>query len=285
MASYRFCRTDDVPLLVDAYNRCYRVHLGGLPEMTVDEFRRAVRELDLWCSSCMLATAAGAAIAVLLAAKRETENLVHVIGVHPEHLRRGHGRHLVASLGAKLSILGPRRITAEVPADWAGVCAFFEACGFRRERSYADFERQPDPGPFDARGIIVPVTIDDLLAGGILDPDAPRCWERAPRCLMKVRDRVRGIALAADTLEAYVLYRDAGAGAPREILALGCADEGRREVLLGLLIRQLGAAGPAPVRISRAWSGEIPFELLERWGFRRARAYAGYTAEAGAVLN
>ena len=48
MASYRFCRTDDVALLVAAYNRCYRPHFPDEPELTVDAFRLLIRERNLW---------------------------------------------------------------------------------------------------------------------------------------------------------------------------------------------------------------------------------------------
>ena len=73
MASFRFCRTDDVPLLVEAYNACYHVHFPDLPPMTVDRFKRAAREIDLWASSCMVAVVDSKPAAVLLATKRDTE--------------------------------------------------------------------------------------------------------------------------------------------------------------------------------------------------------------------
>ena len=118
MSSYRFCRTDDMQLLADAYNACYRPHFDGLAEMTVERFKGLIRELDLWCSSCMVASdEAGRPIGVLLAGKREQEkeNLIWAVGTHPDHLRQGHARHLMTSLSSKLAILGPPRLLAELP--------------------------------------------------------------------------------------------------------------------------------------------------------------------------
>ena len=83
--------------------------------MTPAAFKRSIRDLQVWCSSCMVAFAGADPIGVLIGAKRPSGTLVHRIAVHPDHRRQGHGRHLLASLGSKLAILGPPRIVAEVP--------------------------------------------------------------------------------------------------------------------------------------------------------------------------
>ena len=57
MVAYRFCRPDDIPLLVTAVNRCYDAHFGGHDLLTVDDFRREMREVHLWPSNCMVALA------------------------------------------------------------------------------------------------------------------------------------------------------------------------------------------------------------------------------------
>ena len=54
MPSYRFCRTDDIPLLVDALNDCFGVHFPEQGERSTDDFKREIGELDVWCSSCMV---------------------------------------------------------------------------------------------------------------------------------------------------------------------------------------------------------------------------------------
>jgi hypothetical protein len=50
------------------------------------------------------------AIGVLIGAKRLSGTLVHKIAVHPDQRRQGHGRHVLASRGSKLAILGPPRM-------------------------------------------------------------------------------------------------------------------------------------------------------------------------------
>ena len=57
MSSYRFCRTDDIALLVDALNRCWLPYFPDETPMTAPAFKRSIRDLQVWCSSCMVAFA------------------------------------------------------------------------------------------------------------------------------------------------------------------------------------------------------------------------------------
>ncbi len=216
-------------------------------------------------------------IAVLMATKREHQALIWRVGVHPEHLRQGHGRHLMTSLSSKQAILGPPKMVAEVPQSLKGVCAFLEACGWRREVEYTDFVLR-DPA---ARGesvepsdLVIPTTIDELIANEAFDAAAHRCWARSPATLVNRKDSIRGLAVASDVrIEAYLLFEE------RRLLALGCADEDRREVWLGLLLRQFGGADPRPALFERAHPGEVPFELLRSCGFEPSTRSLGYVTE------
>ena len=133
MVAYRFCRPDDIPLLVHAVNRCFDVHFGSSQPLTVDEFRREMREEHLWPSNCMVATAGEEPVAVILGTKESHEVRVRRIGVAPGHQRHGHGRHLLESLGKKLAVLGPPVLVAEVPVDLTDAVAFFKALGWRED--------------------------------------------------------------------------------------------------------------------------------------------------------
>ena len=137
--SYRFCRTDDIGLLVDALNRCWSPYFPDEPPMTPATFKRSIRDLQVWCSSCMVAFSGSDPIGVLIGAKRPSGTLVHKIAVHPDHRRQGHGRHLLTSLGSKLAILGPPRIIAEVPETFAAACALFSASGYVQEAILTDY--------------------------------------------------------------------------------------------------------------------------------------------------
>ena len=118
--------------------------------MTAATFKRSIRDLQVWCSSCMVAFSGSDPIGVLIGAKRPSGTLVHKIAVHPDHRRQGHGRHLLASLGSKLAILGPPRIIAEVPETFTAASALFDACGYVNEAVLTDFvlerERVRCPG-------------------------------------------------------------------------------------------------------------------------------------------
>jgi len=103
MPAYRFCRTDDIDLLVRALNRCWAPHVPGEPLMTAAAFKRSIRDLQVWCSSCMVAFADGDPIAVLIGAKRPSATLVHRIAVHPDHLR--HPSALLANISRPTSLV------------------------------------------------------------------------------------------------------------------------------------------------------------------------------------
>ena len=80
------------------------------PAMTPATFKRSIRDLQVWCSSCMVAFSGSDPIGVLIGAKRPSGTLVQKTAVHPDHRRQGHGRHLLASLviedgGARLKQL------------------------------------------------------------------------------------------------------------------------------------------------------------------------------------
>ena len=139
MSAYRFCRTDDIGLLVDALNRCWAPHFPDEPLMTAARFKRSIRDLQVWCSSCMVAFAGSAPIGVLIGAKRSSATLIQQIAVHPDHLRQGHGRHLLTSLSSKLAILGPPHIVAEVPDRFVAPRALFGACGYFEEERLTDY--------------------------------------------------------------------------------------------------------------------------------------------------
>ncbi|MBI3263857.1 MAG: GNAT family N-acetyltransferase, partial [Acidobacteria bacterium] len=230
MSAYRFCRTDDMALLVDALNRCWSPYFPDEPPMTPAAFKRSIRDLQVWCSSCMVAFSGSDPIGVLIGAKRPSGTLVHKIAVHPDHRRQGHGRHMLASLGSKLAILGPPRIIAEVPETLAPACGLFSASGYVREALLTDYvlqreendareevgmsarperarERASRRDDHDGR-FVIPVTVDDLAANGLLGEADPQvCWERAVETLTARKDDIAGLAVASDEhIEACILY-------------------------------------------------------------------------------
>ena len=236
--------------------------------METDELKRVIRRIDLWTSSCMVATAGDQPIAALMATKRDAAALIWRIGAHPDHLRQGHGRHLLTSLSAKLAILGPPRMLAEVPIERTAALAFFEACGWRRAVDYTDWILRRPLARAEPSTLPFPITVDELLANEAFDSTAARCWSRTPKTLVNRKNDLRGLAVASDArIEASLLYEQPTTGGQRQLLALHCADESRREMWWGLLVREWAAADPRPVRFDRVRAEEVPEVLLRAWGF------------------
>jgi GNAT superfamily N-acetyltransferase len=290
MSSYRFCRTDDIGLLVDALNRCWAPHFPGEPPITAAAFKRSIRDLQVWCSSCMVAFSGSDPVGVLVGAKRPSGTLVHRIAVHPDHVRQGHGRHLLASLSSKLSILGPPRIVAEVPESLPAACALFDASGFKQEAVLSDYVLEDAAPPAQSErtngtrgeGFVIPLSVDDAIANGLIGAGPGVCWERTVETLTARKDEIRGLAVASDErLEAYVMYRTSETGADQaaELVAIGgSVDDGGARVA-GLLER-LRAGGVSGFRLPKVHPAEVPTPWLEALGFRPAARHRVLAATA-----
>ena len=276
MSSYRFCRTDDIGLLVDALNRCWSPYFPDEPPMTPAAFKRSIRDLQVWCSSCMVAFSGSEPIGVLIGAKRPSGTLIHRIAIHPDHRRLGHARHLLDSLGSKLAILGPPRIVAEVPEALDAALGLFSASGYVQEARLTDYIWTGEQAGTDVPAVgdyAIPVTVDDLAANGLLAEDYPQtCWERGIDTLMARKADIAGLAVASDErIEACLLYRTGG-----EIVSLRSfvEDGGAR---LQLLLSRLGRE---TFHFPKVDPAEMSKEFLETLGFRPAGAHLLYAARA-----
>ncbi len=289
MSSYRFCRTDDVALLVDALNRCWSPYFPDEPPVTPASFKWSIRHLQVWCSSCMVAFSGADPIGVLIGAKRPTGTLIHKIAVHPDHVRQGHGRHLLTSLSSKLAILGPPRMIAEVPETLFAACGLFSASGYVGEALLTDYVLQREENPStraesprslragDPGGFVIPVSVDDLTANDLLGEAHPQvCWERSVETLTARKDDIAGFAVASDErIEACLLYATRE-GEGTEILLLRSFIEDGGARLKQLLAR----LGMGTFRFSKVHPAEISQEFLETLGFRPAGRYLLYAARA-----
>jgi Acetyltransferase (GNAT) family len=248
--------------------------------MTPAAFKRSIRDLQVWCSSCMVAFSGTDPIGVLIGAKRPGGTLVHKIAVHPDHRRQGHARHLLASLGSKLAILGPPRIVAEVPETLAPACELFSASGYVQEAVLTDYVLyvQENAAGEVADRFVIPVTVDDLAANGFLEDAYPQtCWERSVETLRARKDEVEGLAVASDErIEAYILCSKSG-----DILSLRSFinDGGAR---LKQLLSQFHARGIRSFRLPKVHPAEISRESLETLGFHPAVGYLLCAATARA---
>src|SRR5262245_12376974 len=225
----------------------------------------------------MVAFSGSDPIGVLIGAKRPAGTLVHKIAVHPDHLRQGHAHHLLESLGSKLAILGPPRIVAEVPETLGPACGLFSTSGYDQEALLTDYVLQRENvEAADTGRFVIPVTVDDLAANGLLGETHPQaCWERAIETLTARKGDIAGLAVASDErIEAYLLYTKEG-----EVTALRTLveDGGAR---LRQLLGRLSAGGGGTVRFPKVHPEEIASELLETLGFCPSGRHRLYAATA-----
>lgn len=294
VTAYRFCRSDDVPVIVDAYARC-NVGADARPwSLTVDHMKRLGREMDLWTSSCMVAFEGSDPIGVLIAAKREPiASLVLHVAVHPDHRRRGHGRHMMTSLSQKMAILEPTLMLAELAEDDALGRRFFEACGFTKREVLTDYSCAGEaPAGVPGVDLVAGVSAAELVSQTDLQavPELDRCWQRSRRSISNLRDRPQGLAIATDRgIEACLLHRSLDdvdqslpflstpSVAPLEILALG----GKTPVpaLLRPLLALASDRAGRPLHLPRVHPSEAPGRL-EEYGFRPGASTIRYENDA-----
>ncbi|CAM2064305.1 GNAT family N-acetyltransferase [Sulfidibacter corallicola] len=282
MVSYRFCRPDDLPLLVEAINHCCLVPEGKEPSLTLAELKSRIQDRNLWASSCMIAMEREVPIAVLVGAKRASRSLVMKVGVVPEHRGQGHGTHLVQSLTAKLAILGPPDLICELPVDRPRLAGFFARCGFRRTSELVDFERSAAAPQPEDQAAIQEAALGDLLPYADLWGHQPQAWDRDREALINRKESLRSLAVVSETrVEAFVVYQRTEDACHIHRFGWGEPDPGLR--YLDRLIRSLAGRVAVPLQVARLDRGELPFEFLQVMGFReRARAWQ-FAIEAGAT--
>ena len=128
---------------------------------------------------------------------------------------------------------------------------------------------------------MIPVTVDDLVANGLLD-DPHSCWERSAETFTARKDDIAGLALAShERIEAYLLYVTSGAEpeVTAEIVSLRSfvADDGAR---LTQLLSRLLAQGMRTIRMPKVDAKDGSKPCLEALGFHPAAAYRVYAARA-----
>lgn len=134
MTAYRFCRPDDMQLLIHAINTCVIPHIPGAAEFTAEDYSRSVRDFGLWASSSMIASdkSKDDIVSVCVGAKHATQTTILFLGTRPDRVREGHASHLLDSLSRKFAVLGPPTIICDVPEDKRDLISIFEKMGYLR---------------------------------------------------------------------------------------------------------------------------------------------------------
>ena len=131
---------------------------------------------------------------------------------------------------------------------------------------------------------MIPVTVDDLAANGLLaeaDAEAGKrwCWERSLETLTARKDDIAGLAVASDErIEAYVLYVQREGAATESVSLRSFIEDGGAR--LKQLLSQLPAQGSDSFRFPKVHADEISKELLGTLGFRPAGGHLLYAARA-----
>ena len=266
MPAFRFCRPDDIPLLVQAINACYCSHFPGMPEYTVASYKQLMREINLWPSSCMIAMAGDDPIGIVFGCKRARSNLIYQIGVHPEYQRQGNATHLLTSLSRKLAVLGPPYLEVELSPDDQLGASLFTRLGYEKKRQYQSFVWEGVAAALPENASIGPVTINELTAQELLIDDSQLSWRRMNETLENCKDDIAGLAIASpEAIEAYLLYRKDSQ--QTDIVRWYCASAKESPMLFKLLFRTLAAQGIQRVVVPELSPDELPFEILEENGF------------------
>ncbi len=307
MPSFRFCRPDDAALLVEAVNRCYNIHFPDLPAFTLNDFKREVKEINLWSSSCMLALDDGKPVGVIIAAKRKASSLILRLGIHPDFQHLGFASHLLTSLRGKMAVLGPPLLTVELQENNENLCAFFEKQGFQVRRRYQDFSLSADLEPPAMPEIVIPIDVEDVVDRYVKSEEEeeeedenedealrqaqgreePLAWECCTQTLRNRKKQIKGIGVPdVDGMSAYLFYLETspvpGGHEPPgvEIFGLGCREEEKAPVLLGLLLKYLSNEISPHIKIPKLSPSEISFSVIEEIGFQKDQSHVEYCIRA-----
>src|SRR5499427_2837444 len=177
MPSYRFCRPDDLMLIVRAINTCYRLHYPDEPEMTEARLKEQMTLFDVRPGNCMVALERQQPVGVVVSTKRDYGTWIQAVGCQPAFQRRGIATQLVEALIRKIAIQRAPLVTVDVPADNTPARRFFEAAHFTVRGRYVSYQGalMETPG---ISGSIEAVPPPDVLAYYASFHTLPACWER-----------------------------------------------------------------------------------------------------------
>jgi ribosomal protein S18 acetylase RimI-like enzyme len=273
MASYRFCRPDDIGLLIEAINSCSDA------QWDFEYFKQQMYEIDLWPGWCAVATHDDHAIAVVMTAKRPGHAHIQQLATHPKHQREGHASHLLNSLQQKLAILAPDTVMdATIPEDREDLREFFEKQGYTARGTYVDYHATiQGRGTTSAAGqtdavLVTPITVPDVADLHFFQNTPTLALDRTARTLTQRSKLLRGLGIpSVEGYLAYLLYRPES----HEIVGLGC--DAAREALQMYKIL-FAALDAGDWTLPKVAASEVPYGHLETLGCRPGAQYTRYAS-------
>ena len=267
MPSYRFCRPDDLALIVRAINQCCRIHEADTPEMTEERLKTHMTLFAVRPGNCMVALERQQPVAAVISTRREAGAWIQTLGCQPAFQRRGVASQLVEALVRKIAIQRTEDITVDVPEDNDAALNFFQSVGFEERGRFVTLAGKPD-SPGDLTGEVVQALPTELLNAYEAFHAFPACWERSADSLAGYGELIQGCAYREDgALRGYLLHQGA------TILDLACAPEADAAQVSTVLLSRLRAAVTSPVTLPKVNAADPLFDILQQQGLKPVRSY------------
>jgi ribosomal protein S18 acetylase RimI-like enzyme len=267
MPSYRFCRPDDLGLIVRAINRCCRIHETGTPEMTEERLKAHMTLFAVRPGNCMVALERQQPVAAIISTRRGAGAWIQTLGCQPAFQRRGIASQLVEALVRKIAIQRTADITVDVPEDNDTALRFFQAVGFEERGRLVTLEGEPN-APDDPTGVVIQAPAAELLDAYEAFHAFPACWERSADSLAGYGELLQGCAYRENgATRGYLLHQDA------TILDLACAPDADAVRVSATLLNHLHATGTSPLTLPKVKTADPLFDILRQRGLKPARSY------------
>jgi ribosomal protein S18 acetylase RimI-like enzyme len=267
MPSYRFCRPDDLTLMIRAINACYLMHYPDEPTMTEERLKEHMTLFQVRPGNCMVALEQQQPVGVVVSTKRDYGVWIQALGCQPAFQRRGIATQLIEALVRKIAIQRAPLVTVDVPSTNTPALRFFESVHFTvrgRYVSYRGFLTEMHGMP----GRIEVVSPPDVLAYYAPFHTTSACWERNAASLTGYGTLPQGYAYYdQDTVQGYLLHRD------NTILDLALAPQADAQQVSAALLGRMHAAGYTHATLAKVPEDEPMVLVLARLGFTPTADY------------
>jgi GNAT superfamily N-acetyltransferase len=267
MPSYRFCRPDDLTLMIRAINACYLMHYPDEPAMTEERLKEHMTLFQVRPGNCMVALEQQQPVGVVVSTKRDYGVWIQALGCQPAFQRRGIATQLIEALVHKIAIQRAPLVTVDVPSTNTPALRFFEAVHFTARGRYVSYQGFL-PELTDVPGSIEAVSPPDLLAYYAPFHTILACWERNAASLAGYGTLPQGYAYyAQDTVQGYLIHRD------NTVLDLALAPQADAQQVSAALLGRMQAAGCTHATLAKVPEGEPIVPVLTRLGFSPTADY------------
>jgi ribosomal protein S18 acetylase RimI-like enzyme len=261
MPSYRFCRPDDLALIIRAINACYLMHYPDKQAMTEERLKEHMTLFQVRPGNCMVALERQQPVGVVVSTKRDYGVWIQALGCQPAFQRRGIATQLLEALVRKIAIQRAPSVTVDVPTTNTPALRFFEAAHFTVRRRYVSYRGLLTEVP-GIPGTIKAVPPSDLLAYYAPFHTTPACWERNTESLAGYGTLPQGYAYYFQgTVQGYLIHHG------NSILDLALAPQADAEQVSAALLSHMYATGWTHATLAKVPEDEPIGAVLARLGF------------------